>query len=105
MRYIKYLLGVTILLYGCTPVLTPSNIGGLTPEQILALQQQGHSVIGCIQAGGPPVGGAGSFLVIPNTAQGTVSFAPDCHPTTNVTLGAVGQSPTPTPVPAPKLGR
>ena len=78
-----------IMMSGCSPLtqLSAAQLTGLTTEQIDALDKAGQSVMVCLQGGGPPGGGSLSVVGAPKTARGSVSFAPDCHPTVNLQLG------------------
>lgn len=70
----------TLFLSGC--LLTTDRMNAakdLTPEQIKALNEAGHSVFSCIIIGGPPVGGRTLFLIIPNNRLSTVNLSPDCQ--------------------------
>src|SRR5689334_9024506 len=91
-----------VMIAGCSPLtqLSSAQLTGLTTDQIDALDKAGQSVMVCLQGGGPPGAGALSVVGVPKSAGGTVSFAPDCHPTVAVTLSGAAK---PAVVPAPTV--
>lgn len=88
-----YILGIVLLgifsLTGCASTITAQqaqSVKDLSPEQIDALNRSGQAVVACLTIGGPPPLGAGTILITPKTAAGSVEFGPDCHPKTTVIL-------------------
>ena len=76
------ILGMLIVMVtGCSPLanVPHEQLSGLSADQITALTNAGPKVRACLQVGGPPVGGAGTILIVPGDDAGVYQFGPDCH--------------------------